>query len=149
MFVQANAADPTIPEGLATLFSQTLTGYLRVSLSSSQVITAGTVAAPSSQILSVQIPRISAVQTQTSKASSASNQTLLNANVSRQGVILINTDANTVYVKYGVTATTALGGYSVSIPSGGYWEMPRPIYTGQIDAIWSAAGTGGLNITET
>lgn len=80
--------------------------------------------------------------------STASSTTLLAANIGRRGVIIVNTDANDLYLKYGTTATTASGGWTVKIGSGGYWEMPQPIYTGIIDGIWSADGSGLAEITE-
>ena len=56
-----------------------------------------------------------------------------------------NSDANDLYLKYGTTATTA---ESIRIPYNGYWEMPQPIYTGRIDAIWTADGSGSAIYTE-
>lgn len=80
-------------------------------------------------------------------ASAATSARLLAANQSRKGLILVNTDANAVYVKYGTTASAT--SFTVIIPgNGGYWEMPAPIYTGQIDAIWAADGSGSLYATE-
>lgn len=79
--------------------------------------------------------------------SAAVNAQLLAANASRKGLILVNTDANDVYVKYGATAS--LTSFSVRIAgNGGYWEMPAPIYVGAIDAIWAADGAGSLYATE-
>lgn len=78
--------------------------------------------------------------------SAATSAQLLAANQSRKGLILVNTDANAVYVKYGTTASAT--SFTVTIPSGGYWEMPAPIYTGRIDAIWAADGSGSLYATE-
>lgn len=77
-----------------------------------------------------------------SLASSASSAQLLAANTSRRGLLLTNTDANAVYLYYGTTASATK--FTVKIPSGGYWEMPQPIYTGRIDAIWAADGSGSL-----
>ena len=92
-------------------------------------------------------PRFTAA-TVTSANSSATSATLLAANTNRLGVIIHNTDANALYVKYGATATTALAGYTVKIPADGYWEMPYPIYAGVLDGIWAADGSGGAAITE-
>jgi hypothetical protein len=79
-------------------------------------------------------------------ASAATSAQLLAANAARKGLMLTNTDANAVYLYYGTTATTAK--YSVLIPSNGFWEMPQPIYTGRIDVIWAADGSGSLIGTE-
>ncbi len=86
--------------------------------------------------------------TVTSVASLATNQTLLALNASRKGVILNNTDANDLYLKYGATATTSAGGWTYIIHAGATWEMSSPIYTGIIDGIWAADGSGVAEITE-
>lgn len=88
------------------------------------------------------VPKISAVQSDVALASTAASQQVLAANSSRSGLLLTNTDANAVYVYYGTTATATK--FTVIIPSGGYWEMPAPCYTGRIDAIWAADGAGSL-----
>jgi hypothetical protein len=84
--------------------------------------------------------------TVSSLASSASSAQLLASNTSRKGLILVNTDVNSVYVKYGTTASAT--DFTVLMPANGYWEMPQPIYTGRIDAIWAADGAGSLYYTE-
>lgn len=85
--------------------------------------------------------------TLTSPASSASSATLAAANVARTGLIIQNSDANALYVKYGATATS--DDYTVKIAGNdGYWEMPEPIYTGIVDAIWAADGSGSAYVTE-
>lgn len=80
--------------------------------------------------------------TDVSLASSASSAQLLAANASRSGLLLNNTDANAVYLYYGTTATASK--FTVKIPADAYWEMPQPIYTGRIDVIWAADGSGSL-----
>ena len=82
----------------------------------------------------------------TSLASAATSAQLLAANSARKGLVLTNTDANGVYVKYGTTASAT--SFTVLIPANGYWEMPLPTYTGRIDAIWAADGSGSLYATE-
>jgi hypothetical protein len=82
-----------------------------------------------------------------SLASAATNDQLLAANTSRKGLILCNTDANAVLIKYGTTASAT--SFTARIPGNyGQWEMPQPIYTGRIDAIWEADGSGSLYATE-
>lgn len=80
-------------------------------------------------------------------ASLATSAQLLAANSSRTGLMLVNTDANDCRIKYGTTASAS--SFSAIVPgNNGYWEMPRPIYTGRIDAIWDADGSGSLFATE-
>ena len=81
-------------------------------------------------------------------ASSATTVMLLQANGARHGLIVVNTDANDLWLKYGTTAGTASGGWTVKIGSGTTWEMPQPIYSGRIDGIWTAAGVGIAEMTE-
>jgi hypothetical protein len=79
-------------------------------------------------------------------ASAATSAQALGSNPSRRGVIAVNTDANSCYLKYGATATTT--SFSYIIGPNVTWEMPNPVYTGRIDVIWSADGSGSLFITE-
>lgn len=79
-------------------------------------------------------------------ASAATSAQALAANTSRKGVTMYNDDAYGVYIKYGTTASAT--SYTVFIGANGYWEMPDPIYTGRIDAIWAGDGSGSLRITE-
>jgi hypothetical protein len=84
--------------------------------------------------------------TDVSLASSASSAQLLAANTARTGLYLTNTDANDVYVYFGTTATASK--FSVRLGYLDTFVMPAPIYTGRIDAIWSADGSGSLIGTE-
>ena len=95
------------------------------------------------------LPSVSS-STDVSLASSASSAQLLAANSARRGLTLTNTDANGVYIYFGTTATTTK--FTVFLPGTAalgsnvfaYYEMPEPIYTGRIDAIWAADGSGSL-----
>lgn len=84
----------------------------------------------------------------TSVASAATSATLMDANASRKGMMIRNSDANALSVRYGSPATTSAGGRSFVIPADGLWEMPQPIYTGLIAGIWAADGSGAAEITE-
>lgn len=79
--------------------------------------------------------------------SAATSATLVATNTDRLGVIINNTDANALYVKLGTTATTS--SYAYKVPSGEtltLWGIP--MYTGRIDGIWAADGSGAAIITE-
>jgi hypothetical protein len=94
----------------------------------------------------VNLPAVSTASI-TSVSSSAVSVQVLAANAARRGLILTNTDANVVFVKFGTTASAT--SFTVRIPALGNWEMTsNPTYTGRIDAIWTAAGSGALVVTE-
>jgi hypothetical protein len=59
----------------------------------------------------------------------------------RLAVFVTNTDANMLYIRYGLADAEATD-FTFQIPSGATWEMPRPIWQGSIQAIWAAAGSG-------
>lgn len=84
----------------------------------------------------------------TFQISGTSSITLCVPNPTRKGVIIVNTDANDLYLRYGVGATTSSGGWTIKIGQNTTWEMPAPIYTGQIDGVWSVDGAGVAEITE-
>lgn len=84
--------------------------------------------------------------TVTAVASGTSSVQALAANTNRKGVLAFNTDDNFAYLKYGTAASTT--SFTVRIPSGGYWEMPQPLYTGVMHVIWDADGSGSLVLTE-
>lgn len=92
------------------------------------------------------VQMVTPTATLTNLASSATSAQALASTVGRRGCLMVNDDANAVLLKYGTTASAT--SYTVSIPGGGYWEMPMPCYTGRIDAIWLADGAGSLRITE-
>lgn len=78
--------------------------------------------------------------TDVSLASSNVTAQLLAANANRKGLYITNTDANDLYLYFGTTAT--LTKFTMKIPTGMTYIMPYPIYTGRIDAIWAADGSG-------
>lgn len=82
----------------------------------------------------------------TSVTSSLSSATIKTANSAREGLIIHNLANTTMYVKFGATAS--ITSFTVAIASLGYYEMPRPVYTGIIDAIWDGTPTGIAAITE-
>jgi hypothetical protein len=91
------------------------------------------------------LPRAATV-VDVSLASDTTSAQLLAANANRIGLTLTNTDANAVYVYFGTTAVATK--FTVKIPADGYYEMPQPIYTGRIDALWAGNGSGSLIGTE-
>jgi hypothetical protein len=78
--------------------------------------------------------------------SAATSGTIIAANTARRGLFMQNTDANDLLLKYGATATAT--DFDHRVPAGGEWEMPSPVYTGIIDGIWTANGSGLVRVTE-
>jgi len=83
--------------------------------------------------------------TVTAVASSASNVTLAAENLSRAALLIFNDSTANLYIKFGETVTRT--SFTVKIGAGGYFEVPQPPYTGQIDGIWSDANGRAL-VTE-
>lgn len=88
---------------------------------------------------------VAAISVVTRVPSSLTNVTLKAANVDRKGLSLYNDSNTTQYVKFGVTATTT--DFTMVLPSKGFYEMPFPIYVGQIDVI-SSSTNGAIQVTE-
>jgi hypothetical protein len=109
-------------------------------------LASGSAGTPSGGVQTVQLPQAASATT-TSVASSATSGTVVAANAARQALSIFNDDANALLIKYGATASAA--SYKVKIPGGGYWERPvDDRYTGIIDGIWEADGTGSARVTE-
>ena len=84
----------------------------------------------------------------TSQASVLVSTELVGVNVHRTGLIIINTDANALYIRYGYGAAPTAGNWTYRILSGETWEMTGTIYAGVIEGIWDANGSGYAEITE-
>lgn len=85
--------------------------------------------------------------TLTSVAASAVAVQLLPANPARRGAMFDNDSVNTLYLGLCPVASLSVALYTVQINAGGYYELPRPIYTGVISGLWTAAA-GAVRITE-
>jgi hypothetical protein len=82
----------------------------------------------------------------TSVVSAAVSTSILASNVNRRMAILFNDCDKAVYVKLGATASTTSFSYKLSPAQ--TLELPIPLYTGAIDAIWDATPTGSMRVTE-
>lgn len=83
--------------------------------------------------------------TVTSVPSSAASVMLVDAEGSREGLLIFNDSTQILYVKLGTTAS--LADYSFQIAPKGYWEADQEaVYAGRIDGIWAAAN-GAAKIT--
>ena len=84
--------------------------------------------------------------TVTSVVSAAVSTSILASNANRRMAILFNDCDKAVYVKLGTTASTTSFSYKLSPAQ--TLELPIPLYTGAIDAIWDATPTGSMRVTE-
>lgn len=87
----------------------------------------------------------SQTSTLTNVAASATSVQLLAANATRTGVTIFNDSTVNIFVKEGSTASTT--SFSYRIKPFGTLELPMPITTVRIDAIWNSA-VGTARITE-
>ena len=94
----------------------------------------------------IMIEARSATATLANVAGSATNVTLRASAATRLGLMVFNDNTTSLYLKYGATASAT--SFTVFMGPGAYWEMPKPIYTGTVDGIWTAAGAGSARVTE-
>jgi len=84
--------------------------------------------------------------TVTSVTSAATSTSILATNANRRMAILVNDSDKNAYVKLGATASTT--SFSYKLTPGQTLELPIPLYTGAIDAIWESSPTGSMRVTE-
>jgi len=82
----------------------------------------------------------------TSVASAAVSTSILASNANRRMAIMVNDTDKNAYVKLGATASTT--SFSYKLTPGQTLELPVPVYTGAIDAIWDTSPTGSMRVTE-
>ena len=82
----------------------------------------------------------------TSVSAAATSTSILATNSSRRMAIMVNDADKNAYVKLGTTASTT--SFSYKLTPGQTLELPTPVYTGAIDAIWDTSPTGSMRITE-
>lgn len=82
----------------------------------------------------------------TSVVSAAVSTSILASNANRRMAILVNDTDKAVYVKLGATASVT--SYTYRLTPLQTLELPFPIYTGAIDAIWDSSPTGSMRVTE-
>lgn len=88
-----------------------------------------------------------ATVTYTSVNDSNASQTLIAANSARLGLRILNLSTVALHIHEKAEAATLTNG-TVIIQPNGYWEMPKPIYTGEIRGIWVSDQSGSASITE-
>lgn len=68
------------------------------------------------------------------------------ASGARNGAAIRNTDANALYVLLD-SGTASATNHTVSLATGDYYETPRG-FTGEINGVWAADGTGAALVTD-
>lgn len=82
----------------------------------------------------------------TSVVSAAVSTSILASNANRRMAIMVNDTDKNAYIKLGATASTT--SFSYKLTPGQTLELPIPVYTGAIDAIWDTSPTGSMRVTE-
>lgn len=65
---------------------------------------------------------------------------------SRAGMSLYNMSSKPLYVMFGQSASTAA--FSVRMPARSLYELPSPVYTGDVYAVGESGGSGSVMVTE-
>lgn len=82
----------------------------------------------------------------TSVTAAATSTSILASNANRRMAIMFNDCDKNAYVKLGATASTT--SFSYKLAPAQTLELPIPLYTGAIDAIWESSPTGAMRVTE-
>ena len=77
--------------------------------------------------------------------SSMVTTTLSEASPDRLALYLYNDSTAILYVKCGESASAT--SFTVKLPAAGFFELPLPCFTGQVDGIWDA-DNGAALVTE-
>jgi len=72
---------------------------------------------------------------------------ILASNSNRLGATIFNDSTADLYLLLGSGANASTTNFSVKVAAGGYYEVPFN-YTGAIDGVWGAAGSGNARVTE-
>lgn len=78
--------------------------------------------------------------------STSTSTTILNANASRLGMVIVNDSNQPMFVAFAATASTTA--YSIRLEPADTYETSSLVYTGAVSAIWSGTPTGAARITE-
>lgn len=83
--------------------------------------------------------------TLTRASSSTTAAQIVDQNALRKGMVIANDDANRCYVLLGLGTASATN-YSFSLAQNENAALPNCAL--RVSAVWSTAGSGGLNVTE-
>lgn len=90
-------------------------------------------------------PTVITASTVTRVASATSSHLLVAANSARKALYFYNDGNAQQFIKFGTTASTT--DFSVRLTSQSFFEVPLPLYLGQIDVI-SSSTNGAVQVTE-
>lgn len=76
-------------------------------------------------------------------SSTGSSFPIASTNTSRKTFSLYNNCSSSLYVKLGGPASSQV--MTVTLALGGLYEMPAPVYTGQVWGLFAATGSGLAN----
>lgn len=85
----------------------------------------------------------STAPTHTSPTGTGADITIQASNGAREGLTIYNSSGVTVNVRLGAAATST--DFTIQLAALSYYEMPRPIYTGDVHAIWAS---GDIQVEE-
>ena len=85
--------------------------------------------------------------TLTSVASSATSVTIQASNANRRGLSVFNNSTAQLYLYFSSSNATATTACTVPVFANSLYEMPAPVYTGQITGIWASAN-GSAQVSE-
>lgn len=88
-----------------------------------------------------------ATATRSNVSDAASDTLILAANAARKGATIWNDSTEILYLGLGTTAAS-LTSATAKIVADGYYELPQPVFTGQIRGIWANNASGAARITE-
>lgn len=97
-------------------------------------------------IASDQTPLRASTATLTNVTATTSSTQVLAANANRKQAIFVNDADQPCLLKFGTTASAS--SFTYKLLAGDILELPTPIYTGRIDAIWTATVSGSMRVTE-
>lgn len=72
---------------------------------------------------------------------------ILSASFDRSHASIFNHSVNALYLRFGngrVDQLSVTGAFDVKVTSGSYYELPKPIWTGEVWGIWDAAGGSAM-----
>lgn len=87
----------------------------------------------------------SASATLTNQTNTGLQTTFASSNTARKGLIVYNDTPGNLFIAYAATVSST--SFSYKVPAGATWEMPIPVYTGQIEGLGDGS-SGALRITE-